>query len=201
MHSFLIITNNSLVKDKELKKLLDKLTAKAINFNLTKIADVRQLLQITRIKILEKTAIVIENFNLASEEAQNSFLKELEEPQQNLYYVLTATSENQILPTIISRCNLIKILPQNTNTSKESIQKTKDFIQRPTSQKIKIISQISNREEALFFLNEILINTHQLFLKNFKLANFLKSLQHTIKNLQANGNVQLQLTNFIIQIS
>lgn len=44
---------------------------------------------------------LIENM---TEEATNSLLKFLEEPQPNIYAFLTTNNENAILPTIISRC-------------------------------------------------------------------------------------------------
>jgi len=47
-----------------------------------------------------------ENLNL---ESQNALLKTLEEPGSDNYFILTTTNSTQLLPTILSRCQKIKI--------------------------------------------------------------------------------------------
>ena len=42
-------------------------------------------------------------------EAINSILKFLEEPGQQIYAFLTTNNENSILPTIISRCQVLRL--------------------------------------------------------------------------------------------
>lgn len=52
---------------------------------------------------------IIRNFDISTEEAQNKLLKVLEEPPKNVYFLLSAKSEERVLPTIKSRCDKIKI--------------------------------------------------------------------------------------------
>ena len=54
---------------------------------------------------------IINNFDVSTDEAQNKLLKVLEEPPQNVYFLLSATSEERVLATIKSRCDKIKIAP------------------------------------------------------------------------------------------
>lgn len=54
---------------------------------------------------------VINGIDSATEEAQNKLLKVLEEPPKNVYFLLSAKSEERVLPTIKSRCDKIKIPP------------------------------------------------------------------------------------------
>ena len=56
---------------------------------------------------------LIEN---STEQAINSILKFLEEPGKNVYAFLTTNNENSILPTIISRCQVLhlKLVDRNT---------------------------------------------------------------------------------------
>ncbi|MBP3431932.1 MAG: hypothetical protein J6K39_03675 [Clostridia bacterium] len=54
---------------------------------------------------------LINNFDNSTEEAQNKLLKVLEEPPKNVYFLLSAKSEDRVLPTIKSRCDKIKISP------------------------------------------------------------------------------------------
>lgn len=44
-------------------------------------------------------------------EAINSILKFLEEPTENTYAILTTENQSKVLPTIISRCEVIRLLP------------------------------------------------------------------------------------------
>ena len=50
-----------------------------------------------------------------TKEAINALLKYLEEPNQNVYAILTTKNVNQVLPTIVSRCQNLKIIPENKN--------------------------------------------------------------------------------------
>ncbi len=54
---------------------------------------------------------IINNFDVSTEEAQNKLLKILEEPPKNVYFLLSAKSEERVLSTIKSRCDKIKVQP------------------------------------------------------------------------------------------
>lgn len=60
---------------------------------------------------LENKIYILQNFDDATEEAQNKLLKVLEEPPKNVYFLLSAKSEERVLSTIKSRCDKIKINP------------------------------------------------------------------------------------------
>lgn len=52
---------------------------------------------------------VINNIDVSTDEAQNKLLKVLEEPPKNVYFLISAKSEDKVLATIKSRCDKIKI--------------------------------------------------------------------------------------------
>jgi len=58
-----------------------------------------------------KTVMVITGIDTMRKEAANAFLKLLEEPSKNLMFILTADKTDQMLPTIISRCQQIRLSP------------------------------------------------------------------------------------------
>lgn len=63
-------------------------------------------------KAFEAKGIMIYVLHLVenmTEEAVNSVLKFLEEPGSNIYAFLTTNNENNVLPTIISRCQLMRL--------------------------------------------------------------------------------------------
>ncbi len=90
---------------------------KDININVIKkpdekesigIGDVSNLAEWAYSKNQDLRVLIIENANLLTDQAQNSLLKLVEEPPENILIVLVSTNSNSILPTILSRCLTIK---------------------------------------------------------------------------------------------
>jgi len=54
---------------------------------------------------------IVDSAHRMTLEAQNCFLKTLEEPKGNSVIILISESENLLLPTIVSRCQKIKFFP------------------------------------------------------------------------------------------
>jgi DNA polymerase-3 subunit delta' len=54
---------------------------------------------------------ILLRFEEANRQAANALLKTLEEPPSQVILLLTATSIEQLLPTIVSRCELIRLRP------------------------------------------------------------------------------------------
>jgi DNA polymerase III delta prime subunit len=67
----------------------------------------RALYQRTRGKQAGRQVVIIDHAESMSGEAQNAFLKLLEEPRPGLTFILTATSEDDMLPTIQSRLQIV----------------------------------------------------------------------------------------------
>jgi hypothetical protein len=60
--------------------------------------------------------IIIKNAHLLNTESQNALLKSLEEPSENNYFILSTGTPGNLLPTIVSRCHLLRPNPINTKT-------------------------------------------------------------------------------------
>lgn len=73
------------------------------------IDQIRELYNLTRTGGL--LAIIIKDAQQMGIEAQNAFLKLLEEPPQNTHFILTAHNADSLLPTIRSRLQIIEVLP------------------------------------------------------------------------------------------
>ncbi len=108
MHAFLLLGEGISLKEK-IEEKTKELQGVPIEFPFAKVADVRDLASFTKFKLTQNSVIILKNFDAANEEAQNAFLKALEEPQENLTYILTATNIDKILPTIASRCQIIEM--------------------------------------------------------------------------------------------
>lgn len=59
----------------------------------------------------ERKVIIIDSVDELNDNAANALLKLLEEPQDNTFFFLVCHSLSRILPTIRSRCRLLRFLP------------------------------------------------------------------------------------------
>jgi len=157
MHAYLLISQNS-NKETPIASLAKKLRAKVIEFPIQKIDDVRSLNNLIRLSFSQPTLIVCQNVHLAGEEALNAFLKNLEEPQENIYFALTSTSTAKVLPTVVSRCQIIRV--KNTASLSQNGESEK-FIKMTTAKKLAFLDKVKKRDEALEFVENLLNYLHQ----------------------------------------
>jgi len=200
MHAYLLIGNSVQGTAASVEKLAKKLGAKILEFPLVKIGDTRELGKFTALKLTEPTAIIINSIENATAAAQNAFLKNLEEPQENLFYILTSANLAAILPTIISRCQIVKI---TNNKWQMANKKPEEFLEKPTGEKLAYCDNIKNRGEAKDFVQEIIFYLHGKLTKSDdkeKIGKNIEVLTRTLNNLKANGNVNLQLANMAINL-
>lgn len=80
----------------------------------------------------------------------NKLLKLIEEPPANTLFILVAENEEQILPTILSRCQLVKV-PQPENADVEAALQTRSSTSPETARQVAAIAQ-GNYREALQLL-------------------------------------------------
>lgn len=72
--------------------------------------------------------------------AQNAFLKTLEEPPQQSVIILISSAEHRILPTILSRCQILNFTPLTRNELKVYLSRHTEL----DSNSVEIISRISS---------------------------------------------------------
>lgn len=64
---------------------------------------------------------IIEDIHNATTEAMNTLLKILEEPSSSICAIFTTNNRNSVLPTIVSRCLVIDIKPDNKKVLKKRL--------------------------------------------------------------------------------
>lgn len=64
---------------------------------------------------------LLHDFQLATESAANAMLKLLEEPPSRVVLILTAPSEEDLLPTVVSRCEVLSLRPVDRATLVEAL--------------------------------------------------------------------------------
>ncbi len=96
--------------------------------------------------------VIISSADKMGDAASNSILKLLEEPPENMYFVLTVNEAGLLLPTIRSRCQLIRFPFLNFNIIKEELKKISDI----SEEKAGVISVLcgGSFKKALEYLDE-----------------------------------------------
>ena len=91
--------------------------------NTIKVGDIENLQKFLASSSLEKQGkkiYIINCLENANKEAVNALLKTLEEPSSSVYAFITTQNEAKILPTIISRCQILSLLPINKTIVKQN---------------------------------------------------------------------------------
>ncbi|PJA97068.1 MAG: hypothetical protein CO129_03355 [Ignavibacteriales bacterium CG_4_9_14_3_um_filter_34_10] len=125
--------------------------------------------------------IIIEHADLMTEQAQNSLLKNLEEPPPGFIFVLISTNPERLLPTIRSRCQVVKFEPLSTNHL-DKILNEYFKIQSIEKDTLKLASgSISNTLQLVDFdlseMKELALN----ILRYSLMGKFQKSLEYFIE--------------------
>lgn len=83
---------------------------------------IRALYDETKGKSKTDLIYIIDNADQMNHIAQNAFLKLLEEPAPHIHFILTAHRQHQLLPTILSRVEKLRISPLSEQQSTELIR-------------------------------------------------------------------------------
>lgn len=215
-HAFLLVGNNtekplnflamSLICDETLacmkcndcRKVLENKYVDILKFNGKDISikkgDIELIQNTFKKSSLEGKAkiYIIENIEYSTKEAMNTLLKMLEEPEEGIYALFTAQNINRVLPTILSRCQIIDIKPDSKeiivkqlknenipddaanilsfltvdiNEARELYDERFEFMQ------VQVINFI---EDLYFKRNNLIINTQTNLLKKYKERNDIK---------------------------
>ncbi len=105
------------------------------------IDQIRFLQDLTNLKLSEGRAkvFILEEVDCMRREAANAFLKTLEEPPPSTFFILIASQLDDMLPTIISRCQNIRFRPISMDQIKSLMVKEKGI----EDKEAELISKIS----------------------------------------------------------
>ncbi len=158
------------------------------------IAQIRKMITYTNKSTFNNMArfILIDNIEDLNKNSVNALLKVIEEPNENVFFILINNSEKNILPTLRSRCLLFKI----NFTFAESVEVSSQIIGENILYLINndLINYYNTPGEIINLIN--FSNDKSIDLKNYTLINFLNLL---IDNgyYKKNKNVRTLLINFI----
>lgn len=177
MNSFLIIAKNPKIREASAMEMVNR---QHINhFDITTI-DPQGSIGIEIIRTIQKTifltpvkgkkkAVIIKNADAMTFEAQNAFLKILEEPPLHLCIILTAENQQNFLPTVLSRCSITYFTESRTLSTENKQQYTAMLTQLYSyriGEKLYLAQNAAkDKETALLWLEQIMLTAHQHMLE------------------------------------
>ncbi len=150
-----------------------------------KIDTVRELRQAISFRTKAKRFIIIEDAEALTEQAQNAFLKTLEEPPLDTTIILTTSNPNYLFQTIISRCKIVKFrkLKREEVESLLKVKGAKDYkllanLSGGSMEKVESLLESNIRRDAVKFAYSPLKKRLSLIgmLKDIPMEDFLNSL-------------------------
>ena len=140
-------------------------------------------------------------FDTASTEAQNAFLKTLEEHQSNLYFILSVEQSSQLLATIRSRSRVVKLTKLAIKNLSSELSTLVDAL---ASGKLPALFQITNEIGKTDYLEfyDSLTSLYRERLGSDKLASQVLKAIVKQQNLLKHNHVDPQTTidNILISI-
>lgn len=131
-----------------------------------KIKQIREIISEASKKPFESgyKIIIVESAEKMTSEAQDAFLKTLEEPPLNTVFILLAENHGLLLPTIVSRCQVYKLKPVDINEMKKFIAARYDYKPEDIESAVRhsngvpgkaleLLKNKENRKERLEYIN------------------------------------------------
>ena len=158
---------------------------------------------------------LINNVHLMDKEAQNCFLKFLEEPKDKTFLILITEYPNLLLPTILSRTQKIRFYPAKgfkTEENKEEIANLLKIEKSDLAEKFKTAKEMVEQEKDLNQLLDVWLGYFQKMLVSglagkensyslAKINKIIKEIQATkILLSTTNVNVRLALEVLLMKI-
>lgn len=226
MHAYILVSNTPSATEEYIalfciKNNIHKLDITSLKF-INNEEKTKQSIGIEEVRIVQKNLslkpiqsaqklLVIYDAHLLTAEAQNALLKVLEEPPNNTIIILVSPSTSTLLPTVISRCQVVELKTISAFDPKELEEVLEIVNKLPTlaiSNKLKLAQDISkDKEEAKLWLkkaiqvlrSELSKNSNKKSLANYHHA--LLGLQNTYQTISStNANPRLVLENIMLTL-
>jgi len=215
--SFLIASSDESFIENEISKLLDKLnisknsvdfliidqSSEKLSIGIDVTRKLKRWLSVKPFNSENKLA-VIKKADLLTIEAQNSILKQLEEPNPNHYIVLVLENIQTLLPTVLSRCEVISDLKNKQSGLSEDITKLTKVEQfRYIEDLLKTKDTVLLNKNIKELLRGLLIYLEKELLKNpydERIRNNIALIEQTSIMITANTSKRLALENLLINM-
>lgn len=145
-------------------------------------------------------AVILQDAQLLTTQAQNALLKVLEEPPDHTIIILSCRSKESLLPTIISRCQIINLRDERQKLSDQETKDLTEFIENlpkmPIGEKFKKAESLAKeKEKALTWIeNTIIILREQVLEQTKNNQPDINSALHNLRSFQKTHTL-LKTTN------
>lgn len=165
------------------------------------IAKMRELINWLHLKNYqsEYKIAVIKNAEVMDANSSNTFLKKLEEPSGKAIIVLTVNDKDAVLPTIRSRCRVVRVQSQNQTKEKgESVLLTKDIVANFT-----LAENLAKDEDLIKKIDQLILDYREKLIAGDKeKARDLKKILAAKKLLlTTNTSPRLILENLFLNLA
>jgi len=153
--------------------------------------------------------LVLEQINFLNVFGSNALLKTLEEPKPYVTIIMTVDSLDNVLPTIISRCQIIPIRSFESIVSDENDFNFKTYVPKTYLEANKFANEFFTKEtqEIKVFIATLQKNLweysknnlHSEYILN-KQVNFIEKLETYLKNLDSYVNPKMLMENLFIEL-
>lgn len=214
MQSFLVISKNKEMAREYTKNFAGENKISEIDIYTLEtekqlgISEVRKLSEKIFLKPIqgEEKIIAVEAFLGATVEAQNAFLKVLEEPPLSTYIFILA-SENYFLPTINSRTKLIELdrgISLNNEDERNYSSVLESIKTEGIGYRLKLAEDLSkDKNETLLFLEKFIVYLRDRMIKK-EAKDFKMLIEVTNKYYkeikESNVNLRLALENLFLEL-
>jgi len=153
----------------------------------------------------DHNTVVIHSAHLLTPPAQHALLKTLEEPPPGALIYLVTQTPDSLLPTILSRVQLIKQTFIKDSPTSTTLQKSKELLGElqkvGVGERLKILEdQEFTRETALEFLDELEYFLHQQISSGLLSTINYELITQVRQYLRANCNLKLSLSHLAINL-
>lgn len=207
----LLVTINLDQAKSEIEKILDSKNLTSFHPNLLYFEEnqkmgmeqakkIREHLSTKPYQGLHQAVVLLSADNL-SVEAQNSLLKTLEEPPDQALIILVVKSVDALLPTFLSRCQIIYLGDKlDQNLEDKDIKKISELEKGSLEQRFLFMEELEDREEMLpiltrYFREKLIKNSHDQ-----KLIDFMEDLIQAQKWADQNVTIRAILEYLMLKM-
>lgn len=160
----------------------------------------------------EQKAIIIDEAELLTIEAQNALLKILEEPPEHTLLILSTTTKETLLPTILSRCKIVQLEEKQTKLSEKEQEGLQTFLEALPEMGIgerlkKAETLAKDKDKAIEYITKLILVAREYLLQSSNKKS-IKQLSNQIKSFQAlhttlrttNVNPRFAIENTLLQL-
>lgn len=213
MSSYLIIGGNEQQRQEEIARISQRYQVSRfdqIKLPEGRIDQVRQLQHQLHLKSYSSKVrlAIIDQAEKLTIPAQNALLKLLEEPPANAMIILASPTVNPLLPTVVSRCQIIKLRSDPDRPDQETYNSglmiLDSILKARVGERVKIATEISaSREKAVEFCQTQLFIWRDRIKQtpaapgNQKRVQTIRRIQRALHLLEANVNPKLTIENLL----